>query len=67
MHFKRFFDWIHLKERLDSQVIPIPYVSECQIWWASLGENVGFEINGKSSVFARPVSFIKNWIVVFTL
>lgn len=55
MHLKRFFEWIHLKERLDSKISAAPFVSEGEVWWASLGENVGFEINGKSKTFTRPV------------
>jgi mRNA interferase MazF len=34
-------------------------VNEGEIWWASLGENVGFEINGKSKDFTRPVILSK--------
>ena len=52
---KRFLAWIGLKERLHSATPVPPLVSEGDIWWASLGENVGSEINGKSSLFSRPV------------
>lgn len=55
MHAKRFLEWIGLKERLDSKISSAPFVNEGEIWWASLGENVGFEINGKSEDFTRPV------------
>ena len=55
MHLKRFFEWIGLKERLDSRIMAAPHVSEGELWWASLGENVGAEINGKSRDFSRPV------------
>jgi mRNA-degrading endonuclease toxin of MazEF toxin-antitoxin module len=34
-------------------------VSEREIWWASVGENVGSEINGKSALFSRPVIIYK--------
>ena len=44
MHLKKFLEWIGLKEKLDSKEAPVPHVSEGQIWWASLGENVGVEI-----------------------
>ena len=36
-----------------------PFVSEGDIWWASVGENVGSEINGKSDLFSRPVVIYK--------
>lgn len=55
MHFKNFLEWIALKEKLDSLDSTTPHVSQGQIWWASLGENVGVEINGKSKNFTRPV------------
>jgi hypothetical protein len=34
-------------------------VSEREIWWASVGENVGSEINGKSAPFSRTVIIYK--------
>jgi mRNA interferase MazF len=55
MYVKRFLEWIGLKERLHSKLSRAPYVNEGEIWWASIGENVGFEINGKSKFFTRPV------------
>ncbi len=55
MHIKRFLEWIGLKERLHAKIQKAPYVNEGEIWWASIGENVGFEINGKSNLFTRPV------------
>jgi mRNA interferase MazF len=56
---KQFLFWIGLKERLhNSQHVP-PLVSEGDIWWASVGENVGSEINGKSMQFSRPVIVFK--------
>ena len=48
-------EWIGLKEKLDAKQSAVPHVSEGQIWWASLGENIGAEINGKSHLFTRPV------------
>lgn len=56
---KQFFDWITLKENLDSAIHKAPHVSEGEIWWASLGENIGYEICGKSSKFSRPVIIYK--------
>ena len=59
MHIKRFLEWIGVKKALHSSEQVIPLVSEGQIWWASLGENVGYEINGKSRLFTRPVLIFK--------
>ena len=56
---KRFLEWIGLKERLHDTKYQPPLVSEREIWWASVGENVGSEINGKSDLFSRPVIIFK--------
>jgi mRNA interferase MazF len=59
MYIKRFLEWIGLKEKLDTLCFNPPYVNEGDIWWASLGENLGSEISGKSKLFSRPVVILK--------
>lgn len=56
---KRFSEWIELKGRLHTAAYRQPLVSEREIWWASIGENVGSEIDGKSALFSRPVIIYK--------
>lgn len=56
---KQFVQWISLKQTLHRANHRPPHVSEGDIWWASIGENVGSEINGKSKLFSRPVIVIK--------
>jgi mRNA interferase MazF len=56
---KRFLEWIGLKEKLHGLKHQPPLVSRGDLWWASLGENVGSEINGKSKLFSRPVIIFK--------
>ena len=56
---KRFEIWIRLKEKLHIIEHRSPFFKENEIWWASLGENIGSEINGKGSLFSRPVLIIK--------
>jgi mRNA interferase MazF len=56
---KRFFEWIGLKEKLHEAQHQPPLVSERDLWWASIGENVGSEINGKSERFSRPVLILR--------
>jgi mRNA interferase MazF len=51
---KDFDNWIKLKKNLDGNIQRPPYVSEGDIWWVSIGENVGSEIGGKSKLFSRP-------------
>ena len=48
-----------VKEILNSNESKPPYTSEGQIWWASLGKNIGVEMNGKSSLFTRPILIFK--------
>lgn len=52
---KKFFEWIKLKEKLHGNIFKPPLFREGEIWWCSVGENVGSEINGKSNLFSRPV------------
>ena len=59
MFIKRFTEWIGLKEKLHNKEHKVPHVSEGEIWWASVGENIGSEINGKSGLFSRPVIIYK--------
>ncbi len=56
---KRFGVWIGLKEKLHQVEYEPPFFKENEIWWASIGENIGNEINGKGSLFSRPVLIIK--------
>ncbi|MBU0766872.1 type II toxin-antitoxin system PemK/MazF family toxin [Patescibacteria group bacterium] len=59
MYIKQFLKWIGLKEKLHDKQHKTPLVSEGEIWWASVGENIGSEINGKSDLFSRPVIIYK--------
>ncbi|MCL5781827.1 MAG: type II toxin-antitoxin system PemK/MazF family toxin [Patescibacteria group bacterium] len=52
---KRFPEWIVLKEKLDLSIHESPLFNEGEVWWCSIGENVGREISGKSQLFSRPV------------
>ena len=56
---EKFLEWIGLKEQLHSIGRKAPHVSQGDIWWASIGENLGSEINGKSRLFSRPVVIFK--------
>jgi mRNA interferase MazF len=54
-----FLEWIGLKRELHQGTQSPPLVSDGDICWASVGENVGSEINGKSRLFSRPVIIYK--------
>ena len=55
---KRFKEWIAVKETKHIENI-LRTIREGEIWWCSIGENVGVEINGKGSQFTRPVLILK--------
>lgn len=46
--------WFGVKRRLRESTREEAVVNERDIWWISFGENIGFEINGKSHDFSRP-------------
>ena len=37
------------------------YFREGEVWWVRLGKNIGYEIDGKSSEFTRPVVILKKY------
>jgi len=56
---EKFLEWIQVKIGLHTKINKPPLVNEGDIWWSSLGENVGTEINGKGKSFKRPVIIFK--------
>ena len=60
INVKHFYDWINVKAYLDKRARK-PAVHEGEIWWASVGENVGVEINGKNANFSRPVLILRKY------
>ncbi|MEI8223497.1 MAG: type II toxin-antitoxin system PemK/MazF family toxin [bacterium] len=57
--FKKFKTWFLLKEKLHAIHAKPPYFNESDIWWCSMGENIGVEVNGKSELFSRPVLVLR--------
>lgn len=55
---KNFADWFALKPELHNHGI-FRNFKEGDVWWCSIGENVGVEINGKQEFFLRPVLVLK--------
>lgn len=51
---KDFKKWHALKSNIDAEH-KSPLFREQEIWWCSLGANVGFEEDGKNELFERPV------------
>ena len=57
-NLKHFYKWIDTKKDLHARG-KTPSVKEGEVWWSGVGENVGIEINGKSSRFSRPVLIMR--------
>jgi len=56
---KRFQEWLAIKPTLDQSNSKPPFTKEGQIWWCSIGENIGAEVSGKNDTFTRPVVILK--------
>jgi len=50
--------WHKVKENLIKSNKRI-YFHEREVWWCSIGKNIGFEQNGKGEEFTRPIIIIK--------
>jgi|SRR3989344_2102333 len=53
-----FDEWNSKKKKLDSNKRNLLF-KEGEIWWCSVGKNVGEEVYGKGSEFRRPVVILK--------
>ena len=58
---KDFDAWNTLKKVLNDKHNKIVTPKEREIYWVSIGENIGFEQNGKSEIFSRPVLVLKKF------
>ncbi len=52
---KDFNKWNNIKQELDNFTERLPSFREREIWWCSIGVNIGFEIYGKGNIYTRPV------------
>ena len=55
---KDFNGWMKIKEDVHRRGVK-PTIENGEIWWSSIGENVGTEICGKGKTFSRPVIVFK--------
>jgi mRNA interferase MazF len=58
MH-KDFDQWNEAKKQINITAPCPPFVSEREIWWCSLGINIGREQDGRGDSFERPAVVIK--------
>lgn len=59
IHIKNFDEWNEVKKKIDSNHPPVFH--EREIWWCSLGKNIGSEEDGKGNNFERPVLVYKKY------
>ena len=57
---KDFDTWSKIKQKIDKKVI-YPYCNERDVFWCSVGINIGDEENGKDDLFSRPVLVFKKF------
>ena len=55
---KKFEEWCVIKSGAEKK-LPSFNFDEREIWWVSIGENIGEEICGKNDNFERPVLVLK--------
>ena len=59
-YIKNFDLWNAKKKILDERILPDDFFFlEGEVWWASLGINIGHEIDGKNELFERPILVFK--------
>ena len=74
MEYQKDFDsWNKKKKIIDQKNIPDGmFFNEREIWWGSLGVNIGYEQDGKNDNFERPLLIVKKfnrsivWILPLT-
>jgi mRNA interferase MazF len=57
---KKFNEWNEVKKEIDLCEKSIIF-KERDIFWVSIGENIGYEQNGKGEIFSRPVVIVKRF------
>jgi mRNA interferase MazF len=59
MH-KNYENWFRLKSKINN-TSRITLFQEREIWWCSIGINIGYEIDGKNNLCERPVLAFKKY------
>ncbi len=58
---KDFKKWNSIKTKIEIKREETYYFDEREIWWSSLGLNVGHEEDGKNQLYERPVLILKKF------
>ncbi len=57
---KNFDKWNEVKKRTE-QKQDVAYFREREIYWANIGQNIGYEQNGKGEDFMRPLLVFRKY------
>jgi mRNA interferase MazF len=57
---KDFFNWAKQKNKIHEDKIRA-YFNEREVWFASLGANVGYEQDGRGKRYLRPIIVVKKF------
>jgi mRNA interferase MazF len=57
---KNYDDWNNLKKSLSKGGSKI-FFHEREVWYCSIGKNIGYEEDGKNELFERPILIIKKF------
>ena len=57
----RLANWTKIKFRIHTSEKEPVFFREKEIWWASLGSNIGYEQDGKNENFERPILILKKY------
>jgi mRNA interferase MazF len=60
-YYKDYELWNIVKGEIERSDHKPPHFNEGEVWWVSVGVNVGYEIDGKGVRFARPVLILKKY------
>ena len=58
---KDYTQWHHEKTAMEHAETARVFFHEREIWWCSIGSNIGFEQDGRGEKFARPVLAFKKF------
>lgn len=58
--YKNFDQWNGKKKEINEQISNV-YCHQREVWWCSLGVNVGYEQDGTGDQFDRPVVVIRGF------
>lgn len=57
---KKYDEWNNLKQTLNKEDNKV-FFRERDIFWASIGVNIGYEQDGKGEIFSRPILVLKKY------